>query len=283
MGAEQSVPAAPPPRRRWWRRTRLTLRWLVAAYLLTVLAGVPFAWPFDYFVNRGAVEFHAELQLPADGARRVVVLQHGMWRSPLAMLRIERTLAAHGYEVHNLGYPSTAARLEDHTARLQASVEALWARGPIDDLSFVGHSMGGLVIQEYLRSPRARPVARCVYIATPHRGAVLADLRKHWFLFQWAMGDQGALQLSPGDPFHRQPIPRQAASGTIQGDLGAGNPTIPGPDDGTVAVGEATFAGAADSITLPLGHTAIAYDRVTAHQVLVFLRTGAFAKPGSMR
>jgi pimeloyl-ACP methyl ester carboxylesterase len=175
------------------------------------------------------------------------------------------------------------ARIEDHAARLHDGVEAVFAKGPVDELSFVGHSLGGLVIQEYLRSGKARQPAACVYIATPHRGAVLCDLRKNWFLFRLAMGDKAALQLSPGDAFHRQPLPLAAISGAIVGDLGDGNASIPGHDDGTVAVGEATLPGALATVTLACGHTSIAWHPETARQVLTFLRTRAFAPITAVR
>lgn len=265
---------------------RCSWRWFLAVfagYLTTVIAGVPFAWPFDYLMNAGAPEIEDPMRVPADGQRRVVVLQHGMWRSSLSLLRIERTLRAHGYEVHNLDYPSTRERIEQHAARLAAAVEQIHATGPVHELHFVGHSMGGLVIEQYLRSAEARPTTGCVYIAVPHHGALLADLRKHWFLFRLAMGTAGALQLSPGDPLVQQAIPRPGRSGTIVGDLGEGNASIPGRDDGTVAVDEATFDGATATIRLPFGHTRIAYDPVTAREVLHFLRTGAFATVGVVR
>jgi triacylglycerol lipase len=279
---------AGPAGRRTVRQIGRGFLWLVLAYAATLAFGMPFAWPFDYVTNAGSPQIEDAMRVPADGKRRVVVLQHGMWRSSLALLRIERTLAAHGYEVHNLDYPSTRERIEDHAARLHAAVEQIHASGPVDELSFVGHSMGGIVIEEYLRRPDARPTASCVYIATPHHGAVLADLRKHWFLFRLAMGTKASLQLSPGDPMVQQEIPQAGpsgviASGTIVGDLGDGNASIPGRDDGTVGIGEATFAGATDSITLPFGHTRIAYDPATARQVLHFLRTGAFAPAGQVR
>lgn len=79
------------------------------------------------------------------------------------------------------------------------------------------------------------------------------------------------MQLSPGDPFHAQPIPFADRSGCIVGNRGDGNAAIPGADDGTVAVGEATLAGALDRVELPLGHTAIAGSDRTVHQVLHFL------------
>lgn len=267
-------------RRRWW----LTL-WLLpgVAYLATVLAGVPFGWPFDWLVNAGFTPDEPALRCPADGRRRVVVLQHGMFRSSWALRRLARTCAEHGYEVHNLDYPSTRETLQEHAARLGAAVAALAQSRPIDELSFLGHSMGGLVIQEYLRSPQALPVHRCVYLAVPHRGALLADLRRHWFLFRWVMGERAAAQLSPGDPFHRQPIPALAQSGVVVGDVGAGNASIPGRDDQTVAVDEARLPGAAATWVVPYGHTAIAYRPEVARGVLWFLAKGEFPPEASGR
>lgn len=261
---------------RWAWRLHLLL---LAAYLVTLLAGVPFGWPFDAWTNAGRAERVPAWCVPADGQRRLVVLVHGMFRSSWALARIERTLAAHGYEVLNFDYPSTADRLEQHAERLHAAVEAAYARGPVAECSFVGHSMGGLVIQQYLRQPAARQPASCVYIAVPHRGAMLADLRKHWFLFRWVMGTAAALQLSPGDTFHNQPIPIPGRVGVLVGDVGPGNPSIPGNDDHTVGVAEARLAGATATLVVPFGHSRIVFHPDTALQVLRFLRFGSFAEP----
>ena len=283
MATEPMAVAQGPRRgRRIARIAGLSLLVVAGLHGLAVLLGIPISWPFDVVVNLGGEPTVAALRVPADGRRRVVVLQHGLWRTAAALGRLERTLRAHGYEVHNPGYPSTNARIEDHAERLRGVVEAVYATGPVDELAFVGHSMGGLVVQEYLRRADARPVAACVYLGTPHRGAVLADLRKHWFLFRWVMGS-AALELSPGDPIHSRTIPAAAVSGTIVGDLGDGNPSIPGPDDGTVAVGEATLVGARDCVTLPFGHTRMAAHPEVIVQVLHFLRHGGFAPEGQPR
>lgn len=262
------------------RRVR---RWLGGSLLLLVLlhacavaARVPISWPFDTVVNAGFAPSRDDLRVPADGRRRVVVLQHGMWRTAASLGRLERTLRAHGYEVWNEGYPSTNGTIEQFAERLHDLVERIAAQ-TIDDLYFVGHSMGGLVIQEYLRRPDARPATGCVYLAVPHRGAVLADLRKHWFVYRLVMGTGAAMQLSPGDALHQRPVPLVERAGTIVGDLGEGNRSIPGPDDGTVGVDEAKLPGAADCIVLPLGHTRITMAPLVCEQVLHFLRHGAFA------
>ncbi|MBL8752814.1 MAG: alpha/beta fold hydrolase [Planctomycetes bacterium] len=242
-----------------------------------VLAGGPVAWPFDVVLNLGGVEDHANLHAPADGGRHVVVLVHGVFRTAASLGRLERTLARHGYEVWNVGYASTADTLDAHATTLHEAIERRRPGAPIADVAFVGHSMGGLVIQEYLRRPGALVPRACVYLGTPHRGAVLADLRRHWFLFRWAMGSKAAQQLSPGDAFHGRPLPCAAVSGVLVGDLGEGHAAIPGPDDGTVGVAEATMPGAKAVRRVPFGHTSLSMAPEVLRQVLHFLAKGAFA------
>lgn len=277
--------AVPLPRRRRWRLRRVFV-WATLVLLLAhgamILGHVPIARPFDWLLNLGPVVRAPELQASADGRRRVVVLVHGMFRTSASLGRLSRTLQAHGYEVLSFDYWSNAGRIEAHASSLRDAVEALFRSGPVDELCFVAHSMGGLVTEEYLRRADARTPTRCVYLGVPHRGAVLADLRKHWFLFRWAMGDTGAMQLSPGDPLHRQPIPMPCPIGTIVGDLGEGNPSIPGHDDGTVGVAEATFDGASDRIVLPLGHTRLTFADASLKAVLEFLHDARFARGAAL-
>lgn len=262
---------------RWLARARWVLAAAACAFGVGVLVGAPVAWPFDTAVNVAPALDVPELRAPADGKVRLVVLQHGLFRTPASLGRLERTLRLHGYDVLNCGYPSTCGSIEQFAERLYGAIEARFAAGPVDELAFVGHSMGGLVVQEYLRRPDAREPVACVYLGTPHRGAVLADHRRHWFLFQLAMGTHAAFQLAATDPLHERPIPFADRSGTIVGDLGAGNDSIPGDDDGTVGVAEATFAGAAATVVLPFGHTRLTFVAPALRQVLCFLANRAFA------
>jgi pimeloyl-ACP methyl ester carboxylesterase len=275
--AESGAAAPAKPRRAVARAIWRGFLWLALVYGVAVVGGMQPSLPFDVVYTLGPAVPAGDAAPPVDGKRRLVVLQHGLWRSSWSLARIERSLRAAGYEVLNPDYPSTKARLQDHAARLHAEIEAaVRAGGPVDELYFVAHSLGGLVAEEYLRRHDARVPVACVYLAVPHRGAVLADLRKHWWVFQLVMGDQAAFELSPSDPFHEQAIPVPCPCGTIVGSRGEGNSSIPGEDDGTVAVGEATFAGATDSVVMQVGHTSIAVDREVIAQVLHFLRHHRF-------
>ena len=249
---------------------------MVAYAVAGLVLGWPFAWPFDVLVNLGAAPDCPALRVGGDARVRVVVLLHGLWRTAASLGRLERTLQAHGYEVLNVDYPSTSASIEVNAAQLAEAVAARAAAGHVDEWSLVGHSLGGLVIEQYLRRSDAVAPSACVYLATPHRGAVLADLRKHWPPFRLLLGSAAALQLSPGDALHQQPIPWAERSGTIVGNLGECNAAIPGDDDGTVGVKEATFAGASATCSVPFGHTGVAAAPPAIVAVLHFLRYRAF-------
>jgi triacylglycerol lipase len=265
---------------RWWRRVGQTLLALAALFGIGVLLHWPVAYPFDVLMNLGGSVEAPELAAPNDGTVRVVVLQHGLFRTSASLGRLQRCLERHGYEVLNPGYPSTAASIASHAERLAAAIAARRGLGPVDEWHFVAHSMGGVVIQDYLRRPDHVEPTTCVYVGTPHRGAVLAELRRHWFLFRWAMGTTAACELAPSDPRHGLPIPYAERSGALVGDVGAGNPDIPGNDDGTVGVVEATLLGARAVSHLPHSHTALTTAAATQRAVLQFLRHRTF--PGAV-
>ncbi len=279
MHASEPRPAG-VRRRRWiWRALAL----IALAWGAFIACGMNPSVPSDVLINLWPVPAVDEALLAPAQGRSVVVLQHGMWRSAYALGRIERALRAHDYEVLNVSYPSTSARIEEHAAALDVAIrDYLEATGgPAPAISFVGHSMGGLVVRRYLVRPGAVQARACVFIATPHRGAALAAMRQDSVMFRWLMGDQAAKQLVPGDPFYATLRPlRGVAVGSIfggKGDDQGFNASLEGDDDGTVRVEEAHLDGEADSVRLPLGHTRIGMADATIAQVLRFLRNGRFA------
>ena len=168
-------------------------------------------------------------------------------------------------------------RMEDYI--IQELPKIIATHFPVlkDHQSILGHSMGGLVVQQYLRGESARQPDASVFLGVPHRGAMLCDLRKNWWVFRLFMGDKAALQLSPGDSFHDQAIVVPGLCGTVVGDVGDGNQSVPGDDDGTLTVAEASFPGADDSVVVSVGHSGLPRSAESIRQVLYFLRQGKFA------
>jgi len=238
--------------------------------------------PSDLAMNLPRSPHYAELEVQG---RTLVVLQHGLWRSSGAMWRLSRALRAHGYEVLNTSYPSTRASIEEHAARLAKNIEShLAAVGePYDEVWYVGHSMGGLVVRTYLGSEGALAATGCVFVGTPQRGATLAELDHDRWWFRLFLGTQAALQLRPSDPFHEE----LAAKGRVpaahigvlfggKGDEEGWNARIPGDDDGTVGASEARLPEATATKRLRLGHTRLSHSRYTIHEILHFLSNRRF-------
>lgn len=280
---ESVAPKVPQQRRRVGRRV---LRWflvLVVVYFTPVLTGcMNLSTPVDYVMNIGTFSHDPELKAPNDGVRRLVVLRHGIWRSAGALWKLERALEDHGYEVINYSYSSTSGYIEDHAARMKTELDGILAEsdGRRVELFFVGHSMGGLQVRYYLSCEGARQPEACVFIATPHRGAVLTDARKGWLLFRWFLGTEAALQLSPSHAFFESLRPVSCDAGVIYGSRGDGkghNDDIPGDDDGTVGIDEAQLPEAKDKIRLALGHTSLSFADASIRQVLHFLKHRRFA------
>lgn len=258
------------------RRLGRLVAWFAIPWAAAVAFGMNPSTPVDLVMNAWPVPFDATLVAPRDGARHLVVLQHGLWRSAAAMGRLERVLLAHGYEVLNTSYPSTACRIEEHAALLRSNLEARLARADSRPLRlhFVGHSMGGLVIRAYLARPDARTPASVVFLGTPQKGAMLSDLRRAWWPFRVLMGERAASQLSPSHAFPHSLPPSSWPFATIAGGLGDAegrNASIPGDDDGTVAVAETELAGASASLLLPIGHTRLSFSDAVLVPVLRFL------------
>ena len=106
-----------------------------------------------------------------------MLLLHGIFRAKEAFRPMERALRAAGYAAVSVNYPSTRRPLEAHAEQISGLLDR--AEG-VDTVSFVGHSMGGLVSR--VAVARGGPwqerirVNRLVTIGTPNHGADLADL-----------------------------------------------------------------------------------------------------------
>src|SRR5687768_12818184 len=129
------------------------------------------------------VEFEKAKQeegLRAHGGRVVLVL-HGLGRTREHMEDMTEYLrAAGGYEALNVTYASTRRPLEEHAESLARVIESL---GEIEELSFVCHSMGNLVVRRYLGEAtqgqarwRVDPrVKRMVMLGPPNQGSQTAE------------------------------------------------------------------------------------------------------------
>jgi len=210
-------------------------------------------------------------------ADEIVVLLHGIANIPLSMKYLENKLEEAGYQIHNLGYPSTDVPIEEAAVKIREKVMALGAAKPIH---FVGHSMGNLLIRVVLEKDLPG-LGRVVMIAPPNQGSFMAQRLEDLDIFRWIFGPAGR-QLTANNRtfFENLPVP-DCEFGIIAGGRGTEdgfNPLLDGDDDGTVSVEETKLPGSADFTLVNNTHTLILFDPETVEQTIHFLKNGRFRK-----
>ncbi len=214
-------------------------------------------------------------------AEEYVVVLHGLARSDRSMQPLAERIAAAGYRVFNVGYPSRdlgPGALVDvlGEALRQCCADA----GRID---FVTHSLGGILVRAYAARSGDRRIGRVVMLSPPNRGSELVDRLGDTWLFEILMGPT-AVQMGTGPDSlpNRLPPPTFelgviAATGTINP---AGSMVIPGEDDGIVSLCSMWIDGARDIVAVPDSHAFVMRSPEVARQTLRFLTDGRFDHAG---
>jgi len=216
---------------------------------------------------------------PAVVADECVILLHGLWRSEQSMSRLEKTLADAGYRVQNIEYESTEKPVE--VLAEEAVPAGLAGCNDAETIHFVTHSMGGILVRQYLVEHDIDRLGRVVMLGPPNQGSEVIDRYGDWPGFEWFSGPAG-MQLGTGEGS----LPRSL--GPAHFDLGviAGYQTInpilsqslPGPDDGKVSVEATRVEGMDDHLEMPVTHVFMMRDTAVIAQVLYFLENGRFQR-----
>lgn len=213
------------------------------------------------------------------GSGHLVILIHGLGRTPLMFRSMETALRGAGYEAVAIAYPSLSKDVGDHAVQLERLLNGL---EDVERVSFVTHSLGALVLRETLARPHAPwrddlALGRAIMLAPPNQGADLARILEGFGPFHF-FGGPSADQLARGAGF--APLPAALEFGIIAGGTAGGsgyNPLLQGNDDGLVRVTETHLAGSRDSLVVPVIHTLIAAAPETIAATLKFLASGRFS------
>ena len=221
-----------------------------------------------------------ELQLRSE---RVAVVVHGLGRSRSSMSKLRESLHEAGWDVLDMGYPSTRRSLGEHAEQLGELLNHL-ARDGAKQVDFVTHSLGGIVV----RAAMARDdswedtleVGRLVMLAPPSQGSALAQALKDFVPFRMVMGEVGP-QLSL-DEAAQVPAPEClfAVVAAQRGDGGGWNPLLKGEDDGVVRVEETKLDGMEDFLLVRGLHTFVMDKSEVVEAVVHYLEHGEFGVSG---
>ncbi|MGR5069103.1 esterase/lipase family protein [Vibrio sp. PNB23_22_6] len=151
-----------------------------------VADGNPLALPMTIFYGKQPLDATnvSAVDLPTN---KVLLMVHGLCSSPLhweglaqQQSHSEALVSAHGYTPLHLHYNS-GLHVSQNGQALAVQLEQVVHQWPvtIEDLTFIGHSMGGLVIRsalyyaEKLGLSWHKSVKHAFFLGTPHKGAPL--------------------------------------------------------------------------------------------------------------
>ena len=208
-----------------------------------------------------------------------VILLHGLARTSSSMQKLANELDAQGFITVNTDYPSRKHTIEVLAdSVIPESIAECMKLNP-SNIHFVTHSLGGILVRQYL-SRRDMPVpGRAVFLAPPNQGSEVVDTFGDLPGYALLNGPAGS-QLGTDS----RSVPLKL--GAINFDLGviAGTKTfnpilsqaLPNPDDGKVSVYSARVEGMCAFLTVPVSHPFIMKDDAVIDQVITYFANGAF-------
>ena len=206
---------------------------------------------------------------------RNVVLVHGFFRRGRNMRYLAQKLEQKGYIAFAPTLPTTFSNVRECSEALSQMIEKSVRSGGI--VHFVGHSMGGLVIRDYLSRHVVEGLGRVVLIGTPNGGTphanLLLELPYSGKIFE------GLADLAEPGPDITPPLNSPAPEiGIIIGTKPdfVRNVLLPGENDGLVTSYSVRQVHASDEISIPCMHEQIHWRDDTAEFVASFLETGKF-------
>lgn len=194
-------------------------------------------------------------------------------------------LQAAGYVVHNLDYPSRTAPIEQLADRAIAPAVNACRTDGAARIHFVTHSLGGILVRQYLATHSMPDLGRVVMLGPPNQGSEVVDRLGAWWLFAVSNGPAGR-QLGTG----AASIPNRLGPVSYPVGVIAGSHSInwlnslliPGPDDGKVSVARTRVSGMTDHLVLPCSHPFLMRDRTAIRQTIHFLAHGRFHATASL-
>lgn len=198
-----------------------------------------------------------------------VILFHGIRASAGAMDNIARFLDEKGYTVINIDYPSSQYEIATLAENYFGPALENCCDGASKEsgrkIHIVTHSMGGIVLRQYLQNHSIKNLGKIVMIAPPNHGSIWSDLMGDWKIAEWIMGPALA-ELKTGDQGVPENLPIPATEFAI----------IAGENDNKVSVESAKLEGMADFKVVPNNHINILRSKEMMEAVGRFLQDPYF-------
>jgi pimeloyl-ACP methyl ester carboxylesterase len=213
-------------------------------------------------------------------AAECVVLLHGLARTSSSFDVMQEALEEDGYLTANIDYPSREYEIAAlATLAVGEGLASCRAGENVEKIHFVTHSLGGILVRQYLSTETVDELGRVVMLGPPNQGSNAVDDLEGVPGFDWLNGPAGH-QLGKGEAS----VP--LALGPVDFELGviAGNRTVDpitsavldDPDDGKVSVEDTKIDGMDDFVIVEHSHAFMMRMQQPIELTKKFLRTGSF-------
>jgi pimeloyl-ACP methyl ester carboxylesterase len=207
--------------------------------------------------------------------KTAAVFVHGLFLNGAEFALMRRRVArAQGFECHQFSYSTTRGSMDAVLSRL----DAFLARIDADQVHFVAHSLGGIVLCRYFE--RAPPVreGRVVMLGSPLMGSRSARAVARHAPLRRLVGPIVARELVEQHEPCRWGCARELGmiAGTRPMGLGRFFAQFDEDCDGTVALSETRLPDCTEHLALPVSHMGMLASREVARQVGAFLESGRF-------
>ena len=200
------------------------------------------------------------------------------------MNTMQKALLAEGFLTANIDYPSREHAIEELAMiAVEEGLKECQAKEDVERIHFVTHSLGGILVRQYLSDHSIETLGRVVMLGPPNKGSAAADEFGALPGYDWINGPAGR-QMGKGE----DSVPLQL--GPVDFELGiiAGNRTIDpitsavldGPDDGKLEVEHTRVEGMHDFIVVDHSHAFMMRMQRPIELTIRFLRTGSFGESG---
>jgi pimeloyl-ACP methyl ester carboxylesterase len=200
------------------------------------------------------------------------------------MARLELALEKRGYRVVNVDYDSRRGAIEN--LAVEAIEPALAACAGAARVHFVTHSLGGILLRQYLAHHAIENLGRVVMLGPPNKGSEKVDRLHDFPGFHFIYGDAG-MQLGTG----AASVPNRLGAADFDVGIIAGTRSIklllpslvPDPSDGTVSVDSTRLEGMSDHLEMDVTHSFMMRNKRVIEQVIHYLEHGRFERAGQSR
>ncbi|HYO79120.1 MAG TPA: alpha/beta fold hydrolase [Thermoanaerobaculia bacterium] len=205
----------------------------------------------------------------------IVVLLHGLGRTHASMTPLAIAARCRGYRVINWRYRSNRLTIAENASAFAHKVAPRLASA--SRVHFVTHSLGGIIVRQFLAEHTLPNLGRVVMLAPPNGGSEVADVMQNWLTPVKPLRElgTGAASVPCALP------PAQFPVGVIAGSR-SHSPLFSRwmndvPNDGVVSVERTRLAGMKDFVVLHRTHTFLPWAPDAMRQVFNFIEAEAFA------